>query len=59
LQVEKNVERNVKHLATKEDLAKEIAGVKADLTKTIYVVGLVQFLAIVGSVLTIINFIVK
>ncbi|HEY1010550.1 MAG TPA: hypothetical protein VGE58_10585 [Daejeonella sp.] len=41
--------------ATKDDLG----NVKSDLTKSIYVVGLIQFLAITGSVLTIINFIIK
>lgn len=30
-----------------------------DTTKTIYIVGLVQFLAIVGSVLAIVNFMLK
>ncbi len=41
--------------ATKDDLG----NVKSDLTKSIYVVGLIQFLAITGSVLAIINFIIK
>ena len=36
---------------TKED--------KVELVKTIYIVGLVQFLAIVGSVLLIVNFMFK
>lgn len=38
-------------LATKEDVA--------NVHKSIYVVGLVQFLAIVGSILMIINFMLK
>lgn len=42
-------------LTTKEDLA----NVRADLMRSIYIVGLVQFLAIVGSVLTIFNFMLK
>ena len=49
-------------LATKEDILttkEDIAIVKAELTKSIYIVGLIQFLAIVGSVLAIINFMVK
>ncbi|MGV3685276.1 MAG: hypothetical protein ACO1NS_06580 [Daejeonella sp.] len=41
--------------ATKDD----VGNVKSDLTKSIYVVGLIQFLAITGSVLAIINFIIK
>ena len=41
--------------ASKEDLA----NTKSDLIKTIYFVGLTQFLAIVGSVLLIFNFMVK
>ena len=39
-------------LASKADLAM----MEAKLSKTIYLVGLVQFLAIVGSVLAIITF---
>jgi len=42
-------------LATKEDLYH----VKMGLMRSIYVVGLIQFLAITGSVLAIINFIVR
>lgn len=42
-------------LATKEDLA----NIRADLMKSIYIVGLIQFLAIVGSVLAIFNFMIK
>ncbi len=42
-------------LATKEDLYH----VKTGLLRSIYVVGLIQFLAITGSVLAIINFAVK
>ena len=75
--VEKNVERSVKSLATKEDvmtaksdlrvemanlrteLKIEIANVKSEMLRAIYIVGLVQFLAIVGSVVAIINFISK
>ncbi len=38
-------------LATKEDIA--------NVHKSIYVVGLVQFLAIIGSVLLIVNFMLK
>ena len=43
------MEQHHQHLATKTDLAK----LKAELVKSIYLVGLVQFLAIVGSVLAI------
>jgi ABC-type antimicrobial peptide transport system permease subunit len=64
--VDKQVENQTKILATtkdllstREDLIKEIAGVKSDLHKTIYLVGLIQFLAIVGSVLGIVNFMLK
>ncbi len=53
--VEKQVESNTKHLATKGDLA----DVKSELTKTIYIVGVVQFLAIVGSVIAIVSFMLK
>lgn len=71
--VEKSVEHNIKSLATKEDVSKlreeltstkaelkvEIATVKSDMLRAVYVVGLVQFLAIVGSVIAIINFLSK
>lgn len=57
--VEKQVELNTKHLATREDLATGLGEVKSDLTKTIYIVGLVQFLAIVGSVIAIVTFMLK
>lgn len=46
----------VSSLATKEDLVKEIASAKADLTRQIYIVGLIQFIAVVGSVIGIISF---
>ncbi len=49
-------------LVTKEDIAntKEyILQVKSELSKSIYLVGLIQFLAIVGSVIGIINFMMK
>ncbi len=42
-------------LASKTDLAE----METKITKTIYIVGLIQFLAIVGSVLVIINFMLK
>jgi hypothetical protein len=43
----------------KVDLVDRIQTVEKSITKTVYIVGLVQFLAIVASVLAIINFIVK
>ena len=49
-------------IASKEDiylLKEDIANVKAELMKSIYVVGLIQFLAIIGSVLAIMNFMIK
>jgi len=49
-------------LATKEDIAntKEyILQLKSELSKSIYLVGLIQFLAIVGAVIGIINFMMK
>lgn len=44
---------------TKAELKVEIATVKSDMLRAVYVVGLVQFLAIVGSVIAIINFLAK
>lgn len=43
----------------KVDLVDRIQTVEKSIIKTVYVVGLVQFLAIVASVLAIINFMVK
>ncbi len=43
----------------KIDLIDRIQSVEKSIIKTVYVVGLVQFLAIVASVLAIINFIIK
>ena len=42
-------------LATKTDLAE----METKITKTIYIVGLIQFLAIVGSVLAIVTFMLR
>ncbi len=53
-------------LATKSDLDREtfrlreeMINMKADLLQSVYLVGLSQFLAIVGSVLTIFNLILR
>lgn len=43
----------------KVDLVDRIQTVEKSIIKTVYIVGLVQFLAIVASVLAIINFIIK
>ena len=57
--LEQTIEMSVKarsmELARKADLA----SLEAKLSKTIYLVGLVQFLAIVGSVLAIVTFMLK
>jgi len=52
-------EVNLKSLATKEDLVKEISGLETKLLRTIYLVNIVQLLAIVGSVITIIRIMIK
>ena len=55
-----NSEKNI--LATKIDLAEMETRLEkrmSETTKTIYIVGLIQFLAIVGSVLAIVNFMIK
>ncbi|MFM6976272.1 MAG: hypothetical protein ACKOW2_05425 [Sphingobacteriaceae bacterium] len=43
----------------KEELKSDIANFRSELLRTVYIVGLVQFLAIVGSVLMIFNFMLK
>ncbi|RNL54125.1 hypothetical protein [Pedobacter jejuensis] len=60
--VQAEVENKREILATKEDIAntkKYILQVKSELSKSIYLVGLIQFLAIVCSVFGIINFMIK
>jgi hypothetical protein len=60
--VDSKFESKKSELATKEDLYKtdlKIAETKADLTKAIYLVGLIQFLAIIGSVIGILSFMLK
>ena len=61
--VDHRMNQRLEPLATKADLQKEISSLrlevldqKGDLLKTIYMVGLVQFLGIVASVLAIIAF---
>jgi len=43
----------------KVELIEKISDTKTSLMRTIYIVGLVQFLAIVGSLLAIINFMLR
>jgi len=50
-QVNDEIESRKDIFLTKED--------KVDIMRSIYVVGLIQFLAIVGSVIGIINFMIK
>ena len=61
--VARRSEQDKKELVTKPDLQEsthsldlKIESVKSELAKTIYIVGLVQFLAIAGSVIGIISF---
>lgn len=49
-------------LATKIDLSEMETRIEkrmSEINKTIYLVGLIQFLAIIGSVLAIVNFMLK
>lgn len=50
--IDSTVKANSMELSSKADLA----AMEAKLSRTIYLVGLVQFLAIVGSVLAIVSF---
>ena len=57
--VDKKFEDKKEALATKEDIMKvreEALSTKADLLKTIYLVGMGQYLAIVASILAILHF---
>ena len=51
-QIKTEVDFRISILATKDDLS----NLRADLLRTIYLVGIVQFLAIVGSLLMILKF---
>ncbi len=53
--IDQKFESEKRILASKTDLAE----METKITKTIYIVGLIQFLAIVGSVLAIVNFMLK
>ena len=56
--VDSKFESKKTELATKEDLYKtdlKIAETKADITKSIYLVGIIQFIAIIGSVIGILS----
>lgn len=54
--VEQEVQHETRPLATKEDMIKEITAAKSELTGQIYLVGLIEFLAIIGSVIGIMSF---
>lgn len=43
--------------ATKEDLTREISNLRADLLRTIYLVGIFQLIGIIASVIAIVKFI--
>jgi hypothetical protein len=53
--IDQKFESQKRFLASKSDLAE----METKITKTIYILGLIQFLAIVGSVLAIVNFMLK
>lgn len=54
--VKEEVQHENRQLVTKDEFIREIADLRADLTRQIYFVGLIQFLAIVGSVIGILTF---
>ena len=65
-QITNKAEEDLSKSASKEDLyqtrgllLKEIGIIRSELTKTIYIVALIQFLAIVGSVIGIVSFMLK
>ncbi|MEJ7779401.1 MAG: hypothetical protein WKF68_07405 [Daejeonella sp.] len=48
--------------ATKNDIAvvrEDMVNMKSDLTKSIYFAGIIQFLAIIASIIAIVNFTIK
>ena len=54
--MEKQLIYKMSVFATNEDLTKEISSLKVRLTRNMYIVGVVQFLAIVASVLMLLKF---
>ncbi len=61
-EVKSEIENKKDGFASKDDILKleeKISGVKSDVLRSVYIVGLVQFLAIVSSVLMIVNFMLK
>lgn len=65
-EIQEKMENNNKHISSKADLMEvkielleKIMSVEAKLTKTIFVSGLIQYLAIIGSILAILNFMLK
>lgn len=60
--VDLKYESKKSEIASKEDVYKldlKIADTKAELIKSIYIVGLIQFLGIVGSVIGILSFMLR
>lgn len=61
-EVKTELEVNTFKFATKEDILRldnKITETKAELLRSVYIAGLIQFLAIVGSVIAIVNFMLK
>ncbi len=54
--VKNELEEKQNIFATKNDLTREISNLRADLLKTIYLVGIVQLVGIIGSVIAIVKF---
>lgn len=57
-EVKTELDNNTSQFATTADILRLDTRI-ADLTKTIYLVGLTQFLAVIGSILLIFNFMLK
>ena len=61
-QVEQELKHETKSLATKDDIIgvkEDMANMKSELMRQIYIVGLIQFLAIVSSVIGIMAFMLQ
>lgn len=62
-EIQDKMDNNNKYMVSKVDLMdakmellEKVTSIESRLTKTIYVSGLIQYLAIIGSILAIINF---
>ena len=57
LSIKEEFESKKDNFASKEDLTREVSNLRADLLRTIYLVGIIQPVGIIGPVIAIIKFV--